>query len=412
MQIGDSYMLFRVEIENFFSIRDRQVIDLRVRKSVEDTLGRLSPLYPGAEDRAPNVVAMFGPNAAGKSNVLRAIAFAAWFVRSSFDLKPGQMLPFQKFGSKLKIDAPTRLAFSMAGPVDILDASGNGPMCPYTYELEIAPRKGLAEDRILLERLSYLPNKKGRLTRIFERDERGSVKAAKGFLSSQLERLLEEILRPSASVVSTLAQLNHPVASRYVVAMETIVSNIFIEKIEQNESDMTRWYALNLDALEELQKVVRRIDLGIEEIEIDKETADPIIILRHSGLDQMMILPQESHGTRQFLKVFPFIFMALQRGGVAVIDEIDTAIHPMILPEILRWFSDPVRNPYQAQIWTTCHAATLLSDLTKEEVVLCEKAPDGATRIFGLSEIENVRRDENFFAKYLGGEYGAVPVVG
>ncbi len=125
-----------------------------------------------------------------------------------------------------------------------------------------------------------------------------------------------------------------------------------------------------------------------------------------------MTFNRESHGTQQFLKIFPIIIMALQHGGIAVIDEIDSAIHPMILPEILRWFSDPTQNPHNAQIWTTCHAATLLSELTKEEVLFCEKSHDGATSIYSLSEIDKVRRDENFSGKYLGGEYGAIPMVG
>ena len=111
-------MLYKVEIDNFFSIGERQVIDLRARKSVDDTLGRLSPIYAGSEDRAPNVVALFGPNASGKSNTLRAIAFAVWFVTRSFESKPNQALPYEKFGSKEKIAEPTRLSFSFSGPVD------------------------------------------------------------------------------------------------------------------------------------------------------------------------------------------------------------------------------------------------------------------------------------------------------
>ena len=86
-------MLFKIEIENFFSVGERQVIDLRARKSVDDALGRLSPIYKGAEDRAPNVVALFGPNAAGKSNILRSIAFGAGFASKSIDFRSALSLP-------------------------------------------------------------------------------------------------------------------------------------------------------------------------------------------------------------------------------------------------------------------------------------------------------------------------------
>jgi hypothetical protein len=60
----------------------------------------------------------------------------------------------------------------------------------------------------------------------------------------------------------------------------------------------------------------------------------------------------------------------------------------------------------------TCHSASLLSELTKEEVLFCEKDRIGQTSVFKLAEIEGVRRSENFYGKYMSGEYGAVPQVG
>ena len=404
-------MLYRVEIENFFSIGEHQEIDLRARKSVDDTLGRLSPIYVGSEDRVPSVVALFGPNAAGKSNVLRAISFGAWFVTRSFESRPSQDLPYEKFGSKEKIAEPTRLSFSFAGPIDFLDTSGNGRQCPYSYELVLSPR-GNAPDSVVLERLSFQPKGRGKPTTIIERREGSKVKFARGFLTSSTENALNEVLRSQVSVISTLSQLNHQVAGAFVASIMAVVSNIFIDRIEGDEGEMTRWYSSNSDALCELQAIAKRIDLGIEEIGIDNTTSEPRLLFQHTGLDQIIALHRESHGTRQFIKIFPYIFMVLNRGGIAIIDELDTAIHPLILPEILRWFGDETRNPHGAQLWTTCHSASLLSELTKEEVLFCEKDSRGYTSIYKLADVDRVRRNENFFGKYVGGEYGAVPVLG
>ncbi len=404
-------MLYKVEIDNFFSIGEHQEIDLRVRKSVDDTLGRLAPIYSGSEDRAPNVIAMFGPNAAGKSNILRAITFGAWFASKSFDHRSDLNLPYEKFGSKEKIGAPTRLSFSFAGPVNYLDSTGEGPQCPYSYELVLSPRQD-QNDEVLLEKLSFQPKGRGKPTTIFERKKDGSLKSAKGFLTSGTEKALKEVLRPRASMISTLAQLNHEVATVFVGAISAVISNIFIDRIEDDERDMTRWYETHPAALSELQRIAKRIDLGIEEIGLDRSSTDPQMLFRHAGLDQVISLSRESHGTQQFIKVFPYILMTLDRGGVAIIDELDTTIHPLILPEILRWFGDKDQNPHGAQIWTTCHSASLLSDLTKEEVLFCEKDSRGYTSVFKLADVERVRRNENFFGKYLGGEYGAVPILG
>jgi hypothetical protein len=54
----------------------------------------------------------------------------------------------------------------------------------------------------------------------------------------------------------------------------------------------------------------------------------------------------------------------------------------------------------------------LLDDLSKEEVVFCEKDQQGRTRVFSLMDVQAVRRDENLYRKYLSGAYGAVPTIG
>ena len=122
---------------------------------------------------------------------------------------------------------------------------------------------------------------------------------------------------------------------------------------------------------------------------------------------------RESHGTRAFIKMFPRLANTLESGGIAIIDEFDAAIHPLLLPEILGWFYDSAhRNPLGAQIWMSCHSASLLEELTKEEVVLCEKNGAGQTEIFSLMDVEKVRRSDNLYRKYLSGVYGGVPNIG
>jgi AAA15 family ATPase/GTPase len=103
---------------------------------------------------------------------------------------------------------------------------------------------------------------------------------------------------------------------------------------------------------------------------------------------------------------------ALMTGGVAVIDELDLSIHPLVLPEIIRWFYDTERNLHNAQLWMTCQNASLLEELVKEEVFFCEKDLKGRTTVYGLQNIQAVRRGDNYYRKYLGGVYGAVPRLG
>jgi predicted ATPase len=113
-----------------------------------------------------------------------------------------------------------------------------------------------------------------------------------------------------------------------------------------------------------------------------------------------------------FVRIFPLLNQALETGGVAVVDELDLAIHPLVLPEMLRWFHDRDRNPHDAQLWMTCNNASLLEDLVKEEILFCEKDDHGRTTIYSLRDVQAVRRSDNYYRKYLGGVYGAVPHLG
>ena len=90
----------------------------------------------------------------------------------------------------------------------------------------------------------------------------------------------------------------------------------------------------------------------------------------------------------------------------------DASIHPNMLPEMVRWFYGASgRNKYDSQLWLSCHSASLLDDLNKEEIVICEKDRQGRSRSYSLMDVK-VRRDENHYRKYLSGAYGGVPHLG
>lgn len=400
-------MLHKLEIENFYSIRDAQVIDLRAAANVPDVPGRFAPLWEGSRERAPKVVAIFGPNASGKSTVLRALSFVAWFVRESFGIAPGSRLPYEKFNSMEGREAVTRLAVSLAGLVDPANQSESPPQCRYQYEVEIG-----ANHEVIAEAMHYWPPATGRKVKLFGRDAEGKVVASSAFGLSGFRQALEKVLRPNASVISTLAQLKHPFATSVWEAANLVFSNILIERSDGVEDQMVRFYADNPALVQALNREIERIDLGIRTMKVEMGPSGPIALFEHEGHDGLVPLVLESHGTRTFLKLYPFLLRALETGGIAVMDELDTAIHPLVLPEILRWFYDPTRNPHDAQLWMTCHNASLLEELIKEEVLFCAKTHDGRSEVYPLSDIQAVRREDNYYRKYLGGNYGAVPHIG
>jgi predicted ATPase len=191
-----------------------------------------------------------------------------------------------------------------------------------------------------------------------------------------------------------------------------VISNILIEKVELADSAVLQWYNTTPQTLDALNKQLERIDVGIKGMRLAPGPQGPMAFFDHEGLNVPVPLNLESHGTRQFVRIFPIISHAISVGGLAVIDELDQSIHPFVLSEIIRWFHDPKRNPNDAQLWMTCQNAAILEELEKEEIFFAEKDVNGRTKLFGLQDIQSVRRSDNFFKKYLGGVYGAVPHLG
>lgn len=321
-------------------------------------------------------------------------------------------MPYQRFNDEQARDLPTHLAVHFAGPADLDRASEPGvALCRYAYEVSLGG-PGDQPPHVLKETLKHWPPGAGRQVRLFERDAKGAVAAGKDFALGGYRQALEKVLRPNASVISTLAQLKHPLSTLLWRTAGLIQSNILIEKQEVNDDAIARHYTANPQQLELLNRDIQRIDLGIRGMRVQQGANGPIALFEHQGLASPLPVQLESHGTRLFVRIFPLLNQALETGGIAVIDELDLAIHPLVLPEMLRWFHDADRNKHDAQLWMTCNNASLLEDLVKEEILFCEKDDRGRTTIYSLHDVHAVRRNDNYYRKYLGGVYGAVPHLG
>ncbi len=315
-------MLYRVEVENFYSIREPQVIDPRVAANVPDIPGRFAPVWPGAEQRVPKTIAIFGANASGKSTVLKIVSFLANFVLHSFAAQPTHRIMFDRFNDAEALGQPARFAVEFGGLAD--PAS---PMCRYRYELEL---RGPANEpaRVFREALFYWPEQEGKRRTLFDRREDGKVDAAKSFGLGAFKASLQTVLRQNASVISTLYQLKHPQATQIWESIATVISNIFIERSNVTDDQMVRNYAASPMHLQLLNREISHIDLGIKKIHIAQGPGGPVFQFIHDNLAVPMPLFLESTGTRHFVKLYPLIAEVLSTGGVLLVDEMNSSIQP------------------------------------------------------------------------------------
>lgn len=408
-------MLYRLEIENFYSVRDAQLIDLTIAPNVPDTEGRYAPIFEGSELRAPKVVAIYGANASGKTTVLRALQFLVTFARDSSQ-RTAWGFPCDRFNDLDSYSRPIRLAIELGGVMHLsqdtmrrIEEGGTVDHGVYRYELEIEVVDG-SPTHVFSETLRQRPQGQGKWQRVFERGRDGSVKDSKSFSLSGFQHLLNT-LRPNVSVLSSFALFQHPSAALFVQALSGVMFQI--GPVPQlNEQPIINFIGKSPELLQQLNKELSRIDVGVEGVRFHQTPDGLQPLFRHSGLHEEMPWSLESHGTQSFIKMFPILNLVLEKGGVALIDEFDASIHPLILPEIIGWFYDKTKkNREDAQLWFTCHSASLLDSLNKEEVAICEKDRFGRTNVFSLMDVK-VRRDENLYRKYLSGSYGGVPQIG
>jgi hypothetical protein len=123
-------------------------------------------------------------------------------------------------------------------------------------------------------------------------------------------------------------------------------------------------------------------------------------------------LSEESDGTQRLLDLIPALYQMQPGKAVYFIDELDRSLHPMLVYKYLEYFlSACTRSP--CQIIVTTHESHLLDLdlLRRDEIWFAEKDSSAATHLYALTEF-NVRKDLQVRKAYLGGRFGAVPLLG
>lgn len=121
---------------------------------------------------------------------------------------------------------------------------------------------------------------------------------------------------------------------------------------------------------------------------------------------------EESDGTKQFVGLASHVVRALEHGGTLVVDELDNSLHPQLLREVVRCFSDPDANIHGAQLIFNAHDTSLLDSelLRRDEIWFTMKNKAQCMELIALSDFKP-RQGEALSRGYLSGRYGAVPHI-
>lgn len=124
----------------------------------------------------------------------------------------------------------------------------------------------------------------------------------------------------------------------------------------------------------------------------------------------------ESYGTIRFINIFPLVIKAIQTGGTLVVDEFDASIHPMALMSIINVFHNDDINIHHAQLIFNTHNPIFLNSnlFRRDEIKFVERDDDSHHSIlyslsdFGTTGDKGVRKHEDYMGKYFISQYGAI----
>lgn len=395
-------MLIQFSVGNFLSFKEQSTLSL-VASALKDIqiLSEDVIFNIGETDLALlKSATIYGANASGKSNFIKALDFFKWYViNSSKDIQAGERVNVESF----------RLSSSTVEEPSYFEAIFCNTEYQYRYGFETD------ENMVHSEWLYQKANKKrAKEVELFYRDEDGFNIHSKFIIGKEL--INKQMVRTNALLLSVAAQFNDVVAVEIVKWLNdtTIISG-------SNEKNIWDLAAIRLDDLKMKQRIVdfsRYADLGIENI----EKVNNAIISMHTQYDdegnevKLINFPfkkNESEGTIKYFSLAYPIIDALDNGKRLIIDEFDSKMHPLLTCRIIALFNSKETNPKNAQLIFTTHDTNLLgaSIFRRDQIWFTQKDRFGATELYSLAEYK-VRNDASFEKDYLSGKYGAIPIMG
>lgn len=358
---------------------------------------------------------IYGANGSGKSNFIDAIAFVKDLVTNSINHQPGQgilQVPHKLDGYERKSDYMIQF---------IVDG------------IRYAFGFSLKNMLVVEEYLYYFPN--GRQTKIFERmgEEYSAGRNFRNRFNS-----CKDVLKPNRLMLSCAANFS---SVEEVTAAYRFFNDELVIYSSGNQDNWMNYSLHQINANEQIKetvlKVLNALGTGIKDVHVDikKEKLDvanlpPFLsdefkkILLQEKVDAISakvlyegfetdLISEESTGVKKLFGILcPFIDIMVN-GKVLVCDELESNLHEALLFGLVKQFVN-TRGSKPAQLIFTTHETGLLNlDLfRRDQIWFTEiKTNDRSTDLFSLTEIKNVRKDENFGKGYIAGKYGAIPML-
>lgn len=418
------FMLIEFRVANFRSIRDPQVLSM-VASSGNELPQNVCPCDSDPDMQLVRSTVIYGANASGKSNLIRALQFMRKFILlSANESQRDEEISIDNFRFDKKVSHQ-----------------------PSQFEVTFSKNKiryqyGFMADRtrIYEEWLNAYPS--SRIQKWFSRKYDVTTDKYVWKFSSSFtgkKKLWTESTRSNALFLSTAIQLNNeqltPIFNWFQKDLIVITDfNSFsanqrttIEQLKTAEGKIKVMKYMNIADLSISDISVRYKKLSetpnyknaethlkkiFNEELLSKDIEVPEFIFIHNG-NTAMSAEDQSHGTKMFLCISGYWIDALENGKVVVVDELNNGLHPLAVRYLIELMSNDETNKNKAQLVFSTHDTSQLdSDIfRRDQVWFVEKDKNSSTQLYPLLDF-SPRKDEQIGRGYLRGRYGAIPYIG
>lgn len=378
-------MVLEIALTNFFSINEKITLDLQAANiQTKEARALDGNTFRVGNERLLKTVAIYGANASGKSNIIKAIKAAVDMVLDSHNYNEGDSFGFKpfKFGGN---DVPSEFYIRFIV---------NGIEHEYSFSC--------TRDEIITESLYYYP--KGRKALIFSRDERkAGGKKEKYEFTTVIRRPMD-------------------------VASNTSRKTLFLSRASQMDRDKAkeiyRWFNEQLvfsyrgntlvatdrflgDNKEAVLRVLKAADSDI--VEFSYKDGELTTFHRRNPSLPFDFNTEESEGTKILFRIMLTVMDVVRNNRVMFLDEVETSLHTRLVEYLINLF----HNSRSAQLVFTTHNTHLL-DMTrfrKDQIFFVNKRDDGSSDLYSLFDYKDFREKMDLEKAYLQGRFDAVPYV-
>ena len=399
-------MLLKIELENFFSIKDRIFLDFIAAKSNSRQARDLSyNVIDWNGTKVLKTIGLFGPNASGKSNILKAINFCCRMVLESYLNNEGTVFNFMPF----KFDG-----YDAKPSEFLIDFVCSGVEYEYSF--------ALTRTEVLRESLYYYPN--GKRAKVFTRDE--NAEEVYSFSPGIIVKPKDVAINTGKKnlFLSRASSMNRVLPQElYRYFLNTFLLGLVDLNSVSIEENFNAYKKVILKALSICDTDICDIKVRHEQVPapIMSSLASPelnfrmIDILRFQTIHKRApnvvfdLDVEESNGTRKLFQILLRLLDVVRNGKSLMMDEFDMGLHTRLADFII----DLIHASENSQLLFTSHNTNLIDmkRLRKDQVVFVNKLDDGSTEVYSLYDYKDFRDNMDAEKGYIQGRFDAVPFV-